>query len=74
MNNLTNLQWTLEGKAEDMKLSAQKNYYERCTTLKKELQACLDITSDNMKAQHNQSILTFKIGEMVYLNAKNIKE
>jgi hypothetical protein len=48
-NNLANPQWTLEEKVEDMK-QAVEEVLQEMHDLEKELQACLDITSDNMKA------------------------
>jgi len=74
-NNLTQPRWTLEGKFENMTHPAAKEHLKEMKETEKELKVCLDLTVEKMKELYDKGdILNFKEGELVFLDARNLKE
>lgn len=74
-NNLTMPQWQQETKLENMTHPAAEEHLKEMKNVEEELKACLDLAAERMKEMYNKGeIPTFQEGDMVYLNARNLKE
>lgn len=75
VNNLSDPRWGLETKTEDMVHPAAQDYLKEMKEVETELKACLDMAAEKMKDHYNKGpIPEFLEGEMVFLDARNIKE
>ena len=74
-NNLSDPRWSLEAKTEDMTHPAVQEYLREMGEVETELKACLDMAAEKMKDLYNKGpVPEFLEGEMVFLDARNIKE
>jgi len=74
-NNLSNPRWNLESKLENMTHPAAEQQLKEMKEVENELKACLDLAAERMKETYDKGeIPQFQVNELVFLEAKNIKE
>lgn len=74
-NNLSTPRWQLETRIENMSHPAAEEHLLEMKNVEEELKACLDITATKMEELYShQTIPVFQEGDMVFLDAKNLKE
>ena len=74
-NNLTMPRWQQETKLENMTHPAAEEHLKEMKDVEEELKACLDLAAERMKETYDKGVIpSFQEGDMVYLEAKNLKE